>query len=270
MTVKKDLQARFINILCVEDNRINQMILVKSLESLNYGISMANNGVEALALLDNFCLGFDVIIMDCVMPEMDGFCATEIIRHNEQYKKYRNTPIIAMTGNEDSSHKKRCIAVGMNDVLTKPIDSPLLHKKITFWLDPKNRNMRLCDLNSDNESNVDGGENNDNIWDKHSFLMRVHYNNILAKQMISMFLEEMPTVCESLLRAISQENLENTLFLAHKLKGTVKNLSGLKLADLLIQIEHEAQAENQDNLNKLSESLSQEFMALIRHLNAYI
>lgn len=270
MTVKKNLQARLINILCVEDNRINQMILTKALEALPYDISMANNGVEALELLDTFSLGFDVIIMDCVMPEMDGFCTTEMIRQNEQYKKYRNIPIIAMTGNEDSSHKNRCIAVGMNDVLTKPIDPPLLHKKITFWLDTKNRNMRLCDLNSDNESNADNGESNDNIWDKHSFLMRVHYNNILAKQMISMFLEEMPAVCESLLRAISQENLENILFLAHKLKGTVKNLSGLKLADLLVQIEAAAQAENQNELNKLSEVLSQEFMALIRHLNAYI
>lgn len=270
------------NVLCVEDNRINQMILVKALDGLNITITLANNGKQVLDLLSGTLLKntedtrFDLIIMDCQMPEMDGFEATKLIRNNEKYASYKRLPIIAMTGNDSVENREHCIAVGMNDFLSKPIERELLHQRVIYWL------MHKVDSEANEASNISTNEsinapkNNakqslqDATWDKNSFLARVKYNQILAEQIIVLFLNEMPSVCESLLRAITEQNMEQVHALAHKLKGTVNNVSGFKLGLLLKDIERLAKGNNTEALNELTDSLSHEFMLLIRHLNAYI
>jgi signal transduction histidine kinase/CheY-like chemotaxis protein len=114
-------EAHNCHVLVVDDNTISQMVTTKILEKMGYSVHTANNGKEAIEAID--VIDFDVVLMDCQMPEMDGFEATRILR---QDKKNESLPIIALTANAMSSDRDECLAAGMNDYLSKPIKAPAL------------------------------------------------------------------------------------------------------------------------------------------------
>ncbi|MBC7397758.1 MAG: response regulator, partial [Bdellovibrionales bacterium] len=105
-----------VRVLLVEDNPINQKVAVKTLEKQGFLMTLANHGLEALELLKQQT--FDLILMDCQMPEMDGYEATRRIRAYPL--AVRNIPIIAMTANAMKGDRERCLQAGMNDYITKP------------------------------------------------------------------------------------------------------------------------------------------------------
>jgi CheY-like chemotaxis protein len=107
-------------ILIVENNSINQLVGRRLLEGRGYTVVVANNGREALAILDEAAfVGFDCVLMDLQMPEMDGFECTAIIRDKERLTGSR-LPIIAMTAYATQEHETRCLAAGMDGYLSKP------------------------------------------------------------------------------------------------------------------------------------------------------
>ncbi len=119
-------------ILLVEDNRINQQVAQEMMESEGLIVKIANNGKEAIAMISK--TNFEAVLMDIQMPEMDGYEATRIIRENPQY---RELPIIAMTAHAMSGVRKKCIAVGMTDYISKPIDVKRLFSTLEKWIVPK-------------------------------------------------------------------------------------------------------------------------------------
>lgn len=118
-------------VLVVEDNEINQLVAAGMLESMGYEVSTADNGVLALAALDDS--QYDVILMDCQMPEMDGYEATRRIRNHEN-RLVASTPIIALTANAMSGDSEKCIEAGMDDYLSKPFEPELFEEKLTGWI----------------------------------------------------------------------------------------------------------------------------------------
>ncbi len=119
------------NILIVEDNEINKTVLNKILNRFGYlNVKTASNGKEAVDLVYEH--DFSVILMDCQMPIMDGFEATQVIRSMSEQKS--NTPIIAVTANVMDEYKKKCELVGMNDFIGKPVDIKELRAKLEKWL----------------------------------------------------------------------------------------------------------------------------------------
>jgi signal transduction histidine kinase/ActR/RegA family two-component response regulator len=104
-------------LLLVEDNPINQKVALLMLHKLGYRVDVANNGFEALSAVAS--AHYDLILMDCVMPEMDGFEATRRLRSSDG--RGAEVPIIAMTANAFSDDRKACLAAGMNDFLSKPV-----------------------------------------------------------------------------------------------------------------------------------------------------
>ncbi|MBA6233565.1 MULTISPECIES: response regulator [unclassified Colwellia] len=127
-------------ILLVEDNRINQQVAVGILKKLGYSVDIAFNGVNAIEVLEkqNFEQPYQLILMDCQMPEMDGYQATEHIRKNMDSALFSAIPIIAMTANTMKGDKEKCLASGMNDYISKPIIPNLLQEKIIQWLKTNN------------------------------------------------------------------------------------------------------------------------------------
>jgi len=124
-------------ILLVEDNRINQMVAKGVLNKLGINnIDIANNGIECIEKLKkdvtNTC--YDAVLMDCQMPEMDGYEATREIRLGNSGEINKAVLIIAMTANAMADDKQKCLDAGMNDYLSKPIDSSLLIEKLLHWL----------------------------------------------------------------------------------------------------------------------------------------
>lgn len=118
------------HILLVEDNKVNQLVASKLLQKFGYAYALAENGEEALKQLAEH--SFDVILMDCQMPIMDGFEATRAIRLMEE-QSGQHIPIIGLTANALDGDKERCMACGMDDYSTKPIKIDELKEKLAHW-----------------------------------------------------------------------------------------------------------------------------------------
>ena len=128
----EDLQLD-AKILLVEDNPINLMVAQKMLEKVGLKPSLANNGVEALSQLKE--QSFDLVLMDCQMPEMDGFDATREIRKLDiRALNKQPLPIVAMTANVMSGDRERCLEVGMDDYIGKPVQRDQLASVLKKWL----------------------------------------------------------------------------------------------------------------------------------------
>ncbi len=118
-------------VLLVEDNQVNQMVAKTILKKLGYDVSIAHNGREALDIIENG--DFDIVLMDCHMPVMDGYEATRHIRHDPRFDAL---PIVAVTANVMQGDKERCMSCGMNDYLTKPYEKKALAQLLEKWLKP--------------------------------------------------------------------------------------------------------------------------------------
>jgi len=125
--------GRDARILVVEDNIANIKVAVRMIERLGYRADMAGNGLEAVSALGK--LDYDAVLMDCQMPDMDGYEATRQIRRHEQgNKERRHTPIIAMTASAMSGDRERCLAAGMDDYISKPIKLHVVAAVLERWL----------------------------------------------------------------------------------------------------------------------------------------
>jgi two-component system sensor histidine kinase/response regulator len=119
------------HILLADDNQINQVVTRKMLEKLGYNCTVATNGREVLDAV--FSAPYDLILMDCQMPEMDGFIAAASIRKLEN-ANYGKIPIIALTASAMQQDKDKCLATGMDDYISKPIALATLSQKVSHWL----------------------------------------------------------------------------------------------------------------------------------------
>lgn len=123
--------GKAVRLLLVEDNLINQKVATLMLKHMGYSADIANNGTEAVDLISRHA--YDLILMDCLMPEMDGLEATRVIRSRSDYGA--TVPIIAMTANAFAEDRLACLAAGMSDYLAKPVREAELSAKLKHWLD---------------------------------------------------------------------------------------------------------------------------------------
>lgn len=127
--LKVDTSPKSGRILVAEDNIFNQKVAVKGLQKYGYTVDVAANGIETIDSLN--LARYDLILMDCQMPEMDGFEATRLIRNGSAFiKNINKIPIIAMTANAIKGDREKCLAAGMDDYISKPVDFDLLIQKI--------------------------------------------------------------------------------------------------------------------------------------------
>jgi len=128
---ERQRRKRF-RLMLVEDNEVNQLVTRGMLSKLGYQVKTVSNGETALALLEQE--PFDLVLMDCMMPEMDGFEATRRQREMEQSKASLRTPIVAITANTAEGVQARCLAAGMDDFLAKPVHLDALETVLRRWL----------------------------------------------------------------------------------------------------------------------------------------
>ena len=118
--------------MVAEDNPVNQKLIVRLLEKLGHQADVAANGLEAVEAISQ--LGYSIVLMDCQMPEMDGFEATAEIRKRDEQDGI-HTPVIAVTAHAMKGDRERCLAAGMDDYVSKPVRSEDLKAALDRWLE---------------------------------------------------------------------------------------------------------------------------------------
>ncbi len=142
---RRNLTFEHVQILIVEDNRINQAVVEGMLTKLGCSITTADDGTEAVRLAKQG--RFDLILMDCQMPVMDGYEATQILRELENHQQLSRVPIVALTANAMKGDDEKCFAAGMDGYLTKPIKRHELEQVLIRWL-PENKCVYGSDENA--------------------------------------------------------------------------------------------------------------------------
>ncbi len=126
-----DVSKLKLTVLVVEDNQLNQRITENQLKKMGYKVEMVYSGEEALKALES--KNYALILMDCQMPGMDGYEATKLIREREMTSG-EHVPIIALTANAMVGDEEKCISVGMDDYLSKPVLFIKLEEKMNKWI----------------------------------------------------------------------------------------------------------------------------------------
>lgn len=251
LSLESDIRHR---VLLVEDNAINQEVVKGALEDLALQLDVAWNGQEALDMLESEPEpAYELILMDCQMPIMDGYTATQIIREQDKGKNYRNIPIIALTANAMLGDKESCLQAGMNDYLTKPIDQALLERCVIRWLDIKSHaSHEPPSPTSFIENRASKDQIDKNIWDRVAALARVRNREDRLAILIKMFLDAMPDRIEQLELEVNNGESSAASKIAHQIKGVSGNLSITELYNISEVME---QAGKQEDIESLRQEL---------------
>ncbi|WP_088915736.1 response regulator [Granulosicoccus antarcticus] len=137
-----------INILVVEDNAVNQEVAIGMLEKIGFSADVADNGQEGLDALESG--SYDLVLMDCQMPVLDGYAATRSLRLRESASGQtgERIPVIALTANAMTGDAEKCISAGMDDYLSKPFEEHALEEKIVFWMSTRLSELTVSDTDS--------------------------------------------------------------------------------------------------------------------------
>jgi CheY-like chemotaxis protein len=215
-------QAGIKKILLAEDIELNQYLARHILESNGMEVSIANNGHEALLLMETN--SFDCILMDVQMPEMDGIEATLRIRRFSDKVK-ASIPIIALTANVHHEDIKKYKEAGMNDFLAKPFDETGLLLAISKNRFPDSEGGREIGR-TDKTNEIPEGIAK--IYDLGMVEAIAGGDQAFIKKMVALFIETVPANVQDLQQAVATENWDQASKMAHKLKSTVDSM-GLKL-----------------------------------------
>ncbi len=250
-------------LLLVEDNQINQIVVQETLETLSLDCDVAGNGFEAIASLkvapDDAPYTF--VFMDCQMPEMDGYEATQRIRKGEAGDRYKGITIVAMTANAMHGDKEKCLAVGMNDYLSKPLDVIRVRRKLHKWLSitPSDTIAHTLDSQPNStqkvrqKANAEQPQSNAAQQTVSHSELRVpevlHTANFDKKRpsiarkpaayvkLLTMFVENNANYRDDLLQALSAQDHDAVHHLVHSIKGSSGNLGFMKVFEYCKTIE---------------------------------
>jgi CheY-like chemotaxis protein/HPt (histidine-containing phosphotransfer) domain-containing protein len=248
--VRPGRSPRAARILVAEDNPTNQIVILAQLRKLGYTATAAANGAEAVEAVQHG--GFDLVLMDCHMPIMDGFEATRRIR-NTLHGDSAAVPIIAITASAMSDDRDRCLSQGMNDYLAKPVELAALRNVLAKWLQ---------------ESDAAGtakppgqftGEPPKAIFDLDALLERMMGDRQLAGVVIKAFLEDAPTQLNNLRTRLADADVPGVRAQAHQIKGAAATVAAEGLRSLALSIEREGAAGQLDHCRNLLPRAVEEF-----------
>jgi PAS domain S-box-containing protein len=212
-------------VLAAEDNPINRLVTVRLLEELGYATATAENGRQAVEAVAHG--GFDLVLMDCHMPEMDGFAATAEIRRREGVGG-RRTPIVALTADALSGDAERCLAAGMDDYLTKPVTLERLAAVVARWRAPSAAEP-VGTLAPERPEDADP------VLDPSvlaTLQERERGQSQLLSHLIRLYLQEVPVELAALQEAMAQGVASRVEDLAHGLKGSSAQLGATRMSRL--------------------------------------
>ncbi len=222
-----------LRLLVAEDNLINQRVIIGQLGKLGYHADVVNNGREVLDLLERE--HYDLILMDCQMPEMDGYRTTEEIRRREG--RYEHTVIIALTASAMQGTYERCIAAGMDDYISKPVDVAELARLIEHW-----KEFSTGSIQAGQEPEGSGGTMSDEEPLDPQIIMGLRElgddgPSSFVNELIDLFLRETPQRMIDLRQAFDSGDTLSVRQISHKLNGSTSILGARRLSAHLGELE---------------------------------
>jgi signal transduction histidine kinase/CheY-like chemotaxis protein/HPt (histidine-containing phosphotransfer) domain-containing protein len=256
------------HVLVAEDNPVNQALALAHLNKLGYRVSVANNGVEALAAWETESFG--LILMDCQMPVMDGYEATRQIRAKET--DGRHTPIIAVTANAMQGDRETCLACGMDDFLPKPYKQDQLKALLDRWLPPvEGESASDSALDSATAANTRGepipadapAEPTLDPAALEALAGQFRTDNPqLVEELIRIYLENAPKLLGDMDRALAAGEGNNLMRAAHTLKSSSASLGAMRLSGLSKAIEMAVRNDRQEGMERMIAGVKAEFDAV--------
>ncbi len=231
-------------ILLVEDNKVNIEIAVDMIETLGFTVDIAINGQQALDLYHGN--KYILILMDCVMPVMNGFDTAREIRKIEREPGHVATPIIALTAHAMPEVREECINSGMNDFLGKPFGMPDLHSIMNKWLatSPDESSEHPVFYSGDVEDNNDfNSANNETAILDYEILNKLRKkqkknNSNLMNRLIDVYLEQSSRLLVELKDATERDDVEAVRMISHTLKSSSVNVGAIGLSELCREVEN--------------------------------
>ncbi|MDQ7015357.1 MAG: EAL domain-containing protein, partial [Gammaproteobacteria bacterium] len=261
--VKQSLEKPKGNVLLAEDNLVNQEVALGMLEILGYQTTVANNGLEALKRLEQH--NFELVFMDCHMPEMDGFCATQQWRHIEQQQGLTRTPIIALTADIQKGVQQQCLTAGMDDYLSKPFNQQQLQKKLKQW--QADDTHPIATSNKTRTPDLP-------LLDPEPLQQLTTLGQKLGKDLrnkiIKLYLAEAPKLLQQLRHAIQKRAWEQVRNSAHSLKSSSANVGATRLSVLCAELENAAHQQHFDALPTLQQQVENIAPQLLHALEALL
>ena len=246
-------QKRRVRILLAEDNIINQKVAISILGKLGYSADTVANGKEAVKALA--MLPYDIVLMDCQMPEMDGYEATGEIRNSQSIVLDHKVPVIAMTAHAMKGDREKCLQAGMDDYLTKPVKPQELSDMLEKWIAKQ-------DSFQPEEATVRDVEPVEDVFDRAGLLDRLMGDKELANEILGGFLEDVPRKFAALKEALDNGDAPSVQREAHTLKGASANVGAVALQEMAHHIEVAGEAGDLAKAGSLALQLDKQFEVL--------
>ena len=258
-TLSENWNFKF-KILLAEDNEINQQVALATLGKLGYRADTVNDGKQAVQALEK--IQYDIVLMDCQMPEMDGYKATKQIRNPKSSVIDHNIPVIALTAHATKGDRDKCLAAGMDDYMAKPFQPQMMTDMLKKWLPEHDSYSR--NKNESPSLELEKKQTQKEILDWAGFLNRVMEDEDLAKNIFNDFLNETPKRMNNIQKGIDYDDIQLTKREAHTLKGSSANVGAVVLQDIAYQIESAASEEDLTKAATLISMLKKQFVILKR------
>jgi signal transduction histidine kinase/CheY-like chemotaxis protein len=245
-------------ILLVEDNITNQKVALNILKRFGYNADAASNGKEAVKALK--MIPYDIVLMDCQMPVMDGYEATGEIRNPESKVLDHKVPVIALTAHAMKGDREKCLEAGMDDYLCKPINPQELFDILKKWIVKQDSSLQ-------EETTVSDIKPVQDIFDKASLLDRLMGDEELANEILGGFLEDVPRKFAALKEALDKRDAPSVLREAHTLKGASADVGGKALLETAFEIERAGEAGDLETVKACMPELEAQFERLKEAMN---
>lgn len=229
---------KILPILIAEDNSVNREVAQRLLKKLGFKCRTVANGQEAVDAVST--RSYSLILMDCQMPEMDGYTATQRIRELSS-QKGKHIPIVAMTANASTEDREKCLKAGMDDYISKPVDLHTLAMRLSHWMDKESlaesegsEGESVPKSNSENSPLIDRS-----AWEKLDSLKMEDLPDLFT-DVVRLFLEESPKRLKAIQQAVSNKDFPIIKHQAHTLKSSCATLGAHSLAKICIELEAES------------------------------
>ncbi len=204
--------AKRVRILVADDQPVNRKLTMRRLEKLGFAVDVVTNGREALEAMSR--TSYDLVLMDCHMPDMDGFQATQELRRREATGP--RTPVIALTASVTDRDREQCLAAGMDDFITKPVSEADLIRILSQWVLDKRPAIEAGTIN---------------------VLQQIGDSDSVVNEVIGIYLDDAPSRIAAIRESIDRRDPILLAAAAHALKSSSGNVGATHVRDICSELE---------------------------------